>query len=176
MIVSLIAAMSKNKVIGKNNSIPWNVKGEQKLFKYFTTGCPIIMGRKTYLSIGRPLPNRTNIVLTRKNLDGHQLINDKLIVFDTISKVIDKYNNTDQEIFIIGGGQIYERFIHLSDRIYLTTIDMNTDGDTFFPDFNKSDYPYQLSKNIESNLNYNFTIYQKEESIKLKEKFKGLEL
>lgn len=131
--ISLIAAISKNNVLGKDNKIPWYLPEDLKRFKQLTTNHPIIMGRKTYQSIGRPLPNRTNIVITRdhnfKAIEG-------IIVVDAIEKALEKAKQIEtQEIFIIGGGEIYNQSINLADKLYLTVIDKEIEGDVYFPDY-----------------------------------------
>ena len=119
MIISLIAALSKNRVIGKNNDLPWHLPDDMKYFMQTTKGHHVILGRKNYDSLPkkfRPLPNRTNIVVTHQK--------------DFI----------EQEAFIIGGAEIYNLALPLSQRLYLTEIDAVIDGDTFFPEFKKEDW------------------------------------
>ena len=134
MKISMIAAMGKNRVIGFNNEMPWHLPADLQWFKKTTLGCPIIMGRKTYDSIGRPLPGRLNIILSRnKNLfiEGclvAQSLGDAL-------KLAQKEKNDQDEIFITGGAHLYNRFIADADRLYLTLIDEEFEGDTFFPDY-----------------------------------------
>lgn len=126
-MITLIAACSKNRVIGKDNKLIWNVPGDLKRFKELTTGNPILMGRKTFESIGRPLPKRTNIVVTRDN----NWSKEGVIVYNNIEDVISEYSNAN--LFIIGGGEIYSRLLNIADKIELTLIDKEFDGDTYFP-------------------------------------------
>ncbi len=132
--VSCIAAIGKNRVIGKGNTLLWHIPEDLKRFKMLTLGHPVIMGRKTFDSIvamlGKPLPGRTNIVVTRNNewkFDGVEVAHS---LEEALSKA--KELNT-QEVFVIGGAQIYEQALPFTDRLYLTLIDDTKDGDVFFP-------------------------------------------
>lgn len=146
-IISLIAVLSKkNRAIGAKNTLLWKIEGDLPRFKAITTGHPIIMGRLTYESIGRPLPNRKNIVISRTGNIENQ---DSLTVVDTIEKAFEEANKekTD-EIFVIGGGKIYKDTIHLANRLYLTLVDDEPEADTYFPDYSefnkvikKEEYP-----------------------------------
>jgi dihydrofolate reductase len=130
MIVSMIAAMAKDRVIGLNGLMPWHLPADLAHFKRSTMGCPVIMGRKTYDSIGRPLPGRENIVLSRSNslqLEG-------CVVVNTLESALSKLKDSS-EVFIIGGQQLYQQALPLADRLYLTHIGAEFEGDTFFPDY-----------------------------------------
>nr|AIA18785.1 Dihydrofolate reductase [uncultured bacterium] len=137
MIISLIAAVSKNLVIGKNNDLPWNLPDDMKFFMNTTKGHHCIMGRKNYESIPekfRPLPNRTNIVVTRQK-DFHA---PNCIVVNSIDEALAiPRKNKETEAFIIGGAEIYRYAMEQTDRMYLTEIDAIIDGDTHFPSFDK---------------------------------------
>jgi len=129
-IISIIVAMAKNRVIGKDNDMPWGrLPVDLKHFKKITSGHPIIMGRKTFESIGRPLPNRRNIVLSSQDIkiDGCE-------VFPSLEEAINALNN-EEEIFIIGGGYVYKQALPLANKLYLTYIDLEIQGDTFFPEY-----------------------------------------
>jgi dihydrofolate reductase len=130
----MIAAMGKNRVIGKNNDMPWHLPADLQHFKKTTLGCPIIMGRKTYDSIGRPLPGRLNIILSRNEnltIEGCSVVN-------SLESAINLAKETDaSEIFITGGAHLYDKFLENADRLYLTLIDENFEGDTYFPDYNR---------------------------------------
>ena len=135
MIISMIAAMAKNRVIGLDNDMPWHLPADLKHFKQTTLGKPVIMGRKTYESIGKALPGRLNIVVTR---DTHYQLDDAVVV-NTCEQAIDAAKNHvsgAQEVMIIGGGTIYQHFLPLCERLYLTQIDLEVEGDTYFPDYN----------------------------------------
>ena len=126
-----IAAMSLNRVIGVGNKIPWHLPEDFKWFKKMTTGQVIVMGRKTYESIGKPLPNRTTIVLSRSHLDipGVRTLED-LKQLDALEAEF-----VGREIFICGGAQVYEQALPLCSDLYLTLVKQNVEGDSFFPAF-----------------------------------------
>jgi len=131
-IISIMVAMAKNRVIGKDNEMPWHLPADLKHFKEVTLGKPIIMGRKTYESIGRPLPGRKNIVMSHNTdytLEG----------CDTVTSLEDalKLVSDVEEVMIIGGGYLYEQTISQADKLYLTFIDLDVDGDTKFPEYEK---------------------------------------
>jgi dihydrofolate reductase len=128
-MISLIAAVSENGVIGVDNKLPWYIPEDLKRFKELTSGKTVIMGRKTYDSIGKPLPNRLNIVVSR-NKDLHI---DGCLVVDSIVNAIRKAG-TDKDIFIIGGGEIYKKSVRFARRIYLTKVHETVEGDTTFPE------------------------------------------
>ena len=120
--------------IGKANTLIWRLPDDLKRFKKLTTGHPIIMGRKTYESIGRPLPERTNIVTTR---DATLEIPGCIVTRSAIEAIEKAKEVEREEIFIIGGAQIYKESLFLADRLYVTKVDMDVDGDTFFPEYSK---------------------------------------
>ncbi|MBL7058631.1 dihydrofolate reductase [Patescibacteria group bacterium] len=131
--ISIICAMAEsNRAIGKENQLLWHISDDLKNFKRLTSGHPIIMGQKTYESIGKPLPNRTNIVLTK----DYKLEIEGCVVAFSIEDAINKAQDVDsEEIFIIGGGQVYQQTIGLADKLYLTLIEGDFEADTFFPDY-----------------------------------------
>ena len=167
MIVSLIVATPTNLAIGKNNQLIWDLPKDMKFFMETTTGHPVIMGRKNYESIPekyRPLKNRLNVIITRnKNYkaDGCIVVNNILDSLKALS--IKNY----EEVFVIGGGEIYKRFLenNLIDRMYITHIDESFDGDTFFPkvDYNKWDGKTIMNhtKDKENPHNFRVTVYEK---------------
>jgi len=136
VLVSIIAAMARNRVIGKDGKMPWHLPGDLKRFKKLTTGHIVIMGRKTYESIGKPLPNRTNIVVTGKaDYDVSQaVVVHSLETAISRARQISECHGPPKEIFIIGGAKIYEQTMDFADRIYLTHIDAIFEGDTYFPE------------------------------------------
>ena len=147
MKISMIAAMGKNRVIGLNNQMPWHLPADLQWFKKTTLGCPIIMGRKTYDSIGRPLPGRLNIILSRNK----NLLIDGCSVVDSLEDALilaKKENNEQNEIFITGGAHLYNHFITDADRLYLTLIDEVFEGDTYFPDYTQ--YNWEEVNRIEN--------------------------
>ena len=129
-MIKIIVATSKNKVIGNNNELIWKLSSDLKRFKELTTGHPVVMGRKTYESIGKPLPNRRNIIITR-NLEY------EVNGCEVVSSLEEALLITNNDCFIIGGGEIYNQSIELADRIYLTLVHKEFEGDTRFPELGK---------------------------------------
>jgi len=146
MIISLIAALSENRVIGKNNDLPWHLPDDMKYFMQTTKGHHVIMGRKNYDSIPekfRPLPNRTNIVVTRQiNFQAPGCL-----VVHSIEKGLEvARQKSETEVFIIGGSEIYNQGFMIANRLYLTEIQAHIEGDTYFPEFDKSQWK-EVSRN-----------------------------
>lgn len=130
MKISMIAAMANNRVIGADNDMPWHMPADLKHFKSVTMGKPIIMGRKTYESIGRALPGRLNVVISSKpdaRFDGAISVTSVEDAIKAVGQV--------EEVMIIGGGTIYQTCLASANRLYLTFIDLDVDGDTYFPDY-----------------------------------------
>tara|TARA_B110000495_G_C22577384_1_gene347101 strand:- start:84 stop:566 length:483 start_codon:yes stop_codon:yes gene_type:complete len=131
MTISIIVAMTKNKVIGKDNEMPWHLSDDLKNFKKLTLGKTVIMGRLTYDSIGRPLPNRKNIVLSRS-------LKDKQVnVLSSVEEALD-ITSSEEEVFIIGGQDIYLQTIKKATKLYITMINSEIEGDKFFPNIDLS--------------------------------------
>jgi dihydrofolate reductase len=130
MKVSMIAAMAEDRVIGLDNQMPWHLPADLQFFKRVTLGKPVIMGRKTYQSIGRPLPGRTNIVLTRDK----ELQIEGVSCVQTVPQALALVQGA-AEVMIIGGATIYQQFLNQANRLYLTFIDLKVAGDTQFPDY-----------------------------------------
>ena len=159
MKISLIAAFAEEGVIGKDGKIPWTLKEDLKHFRNKTEGCSVVMGRKPYESIGRPLPNRLNIVMTR-NPKRQEGIKEVSNTKDAL-KVASSYSD---EIFIIGGEKIYEEFLPLATKMYLTKIDIKVNGDTFFPSWNKNEWKElskQDKKDVDQGIEYWFLEYER---------------
>lgn len=140
MKISMIAAMSQNRVIGKNNDIPWNLPDDFRFFKETTRHHHVIMGRKNYESLPpkyKPLPDRTNIIITRQSeypVDG-------AIVVGSLEESLELAKNAgESEAFIIGGGEIYKLGLDIAETIYLTEIDAQIEGDVYFPEFDKNSW------------------------------------
>lgn len=135
-MISIIVAIGSNNVIGKNGALPWHLPEDLKRFKQLTMGHPIIMGRKTHESIGKPLPGRVNIVITRQK--GYTAPGCE--VFSSFEEAVAKYK--DQDPFVIGGAEIYRVALPLADRLYITEVHPNAKtgegGDVFFPDFDRT--------------------------------------
>lgn len=135
--ISAIVAMSENRVIGNGNHLPWHLPADLKHFKTLTTGHPILMGRKTYESIGRPLPNRTNIIMTRDT----SFQAPGCIVVTSIEKALAHATDIGRnEIFIIGGAEIYKQLLPKISRLYMTVVHAKLDGDAFFPELNFAEW------------------------------------
>lgn len=134
MIISLIAAIGKNNELGKSNQLLWQLPDDLKHFKELTSERAVIMGRKTFESIGRTLPNRTNIIITT---NPNFVVNGAIIVSSLTQALEKAKEDTDGEVFIIGGGMIYAEALPIADRLYLTHVDTEfPDADTFFPEVN----------------------------------------
>lgn len=129
MVVSLIVAVAGNGAIGKDNQLLWRLPDDLKRFKQLTMGKPMIMGRKTFQSIGRPLPGRTSIVITRSSTNGFEGVSEVNSVNEALKVAVQ--TGTD-EVFVIGGGEVYQLFLPLADRIYLTIVDTTPEGDAYF--------------------------------------------
>lgn len=165
MIISMIAALSKNHVIGKNNDLPWKLPDDMKFFMEKTKGHHAIMGRKNYDSIPqkfKPLPHRTNIVVTRqKNFKAPGCI-----IVDSLEKGLSiARENHEHETFIIGGAEIYKLGLPHANRLYLTEIDAEIQGDTFFPDFERDQWMETSRQHHDKDerhaYSFDFVIYEK---------------
>ncbi|MGY5451955.1 type 3 dihydrofolate reductase [Agarivorans sp. MS3-6] len=130
MKVAMIAAMAEQRVIGKDNQMPWHLPADLKHFKAVTMGKPVIMGRLTYESIGRPLPGRLNIVISR----NPELLIDGVTVVNSVDAALALVPD-EAEVMIIGGANIYQQCLHLAEVLYLTFIDKQVEGDAHFPDY-----------------------------------------
>ncbi len=131
-MTTIIVAMTRARVIGRGNKLPWKIKEEMQHFKQTTTGGVVIMGRKTFESIGRPLPNRFNIVVSR-SMEPREGIE----VARSVEEAIEKAKKHNLEIFIIGGAEIYRQALPMADKIMVSLIKTNYDGDTYFPEIGK---------------------------------------
>lgn len=155
MIISLIVAITQNDVIGNKGQIPWRLPAEQAIFKQTTMGHPIIMGRRTHESIGRPLPGRTNIVITRQK--NYQVAG--CIVAGSVEQAIREAERAEggEKVFIIGGEEIYKQAMPMVDRIYLTRVHADLKGDTFFK-FDESEWQEiaREAHNADDNNQYNY--------------------
>lgn len=146
MKISMIAAMAHQRIIGKDQKMPWYLPADLAFFKKTTMGSPILMGRKTYESIGRPLPGRLNLVVTRNpalKIEGCEVVTS----LDEAMAVAKEKSSESNEVFITGGSHLYESFLDKADRLYLTMIDADLEGDTYFPDYMQ--YKWQEVERIE---------------------------
>jgi len=135
-MLSIIVAVDENNAIGKENKLLWHITEDLKHFKVITDGHPVIMGRKTFESIGKALPNRTNIIVTHNN----QYLVPGCIIASSVEKAIVLASEIDDEQFIIGGASIYEKTVRLADIIYLTVVHKRYDADTFFPEIRENEW------------------------------------
>lgn len=160
MFYSAIVAMSQNRVIGKNNRIPWHLPDDLRYFKKVTSGHSIVMGRKTFESIGRPLPHRENIVISRQR----KLVSQQGVqLFHSVNEVT-QYCSTkgeNEEVFVIGGAEIYRTFFPKLHRIYLTLIHHHFDGDTFFPAFENENFSEIWREDHAEPLPYSFLVFER---------------
>jgi len=156
MKIILIAAMAKNRVIGKGNAIPWHIPGEQQRFKGMTMGHTLIMGRKTFESIGRPLPGRKTIVVSR----NPEYRAPGCFVAQSLTAAI-ALCPKEETIFIAGGGQIYQEALPLAESIYLTVLDREVVGDILFPEFDPDQFRTISTERVESTEPYTFTIFSR---------------
>lgn len=138
MKISIIAAIGRNRELGKDNKLLWHIPEDLERFKVITTGHAVIMGRKTFESLEKPLPRRLNIIITRDQ--EYQLPRGaaKVMLAGSLEHAIEAARSTgDTEVFIIGGGQVYQQALPLADKLYLTIVDAAFDADTFFPDYSQ---------------------------------------
>lgn len=161
MIISMIAAMANNRIIGKDNDMPWHLPADLKHFKAVTLGKPVIMGRRTYESIGRLLPGRVNIIITR----NPEYAIEGAIMAESPEKALSLAGDVE-EVMVIGGGKIYSDFLTRADRLYLTHIDLDVEGDTQFPDY-QAVADWEVLESISfspdelNQYHYRFVIYNK---------------
>ncbi|WP_435357269.1 dihydrofolate reductase [Emticicia sp. SJ17W-69] len=162
-MISIIVAKTSNSVIGKDNQLLWRLSADLKQFRILTTGHAVIMGRKTFESIGKALPNRTNIVISRqKNLD----LPIGVFQAESLEKAIEMAKNAEgnEEIFIIGGGNVYQQALDITDKIYLTEVQANMGGDAFFPELDKKKWKEisRVSHNKDEKNEYDFEFVELE--------------
>jgi dihydrofolate reductase len=158
-MISYIVAMDKNRTIGKDNQLPWHLPADLKFFKRVTMGHPIIMGRKTYESIGKPLPGRENIVVTR----NQEYMLEGCTVIHSVEALIKFAEEKKEEVFVIGGAELFKATFSNADRLYITMIEH--EGDTFFPEFKESDWKLVSQekgpKDEKNPYDYSFNIYER---------------
>ena len=160
MIISLIAALDKNRVIGKNNRLPWHLPQDLARFKALTRGHAIVMGRKTYESIGKALPGRVNIVVST----NESFSAPGCIVAGSLQTAIEISKN-ETEIFVIGGANLFAQALPFADKLYLTVIDHSFEGDAFFPEFDQKTWQevsrMDFSASSEALWPFSFLLYEK---------------
>ena len=162
-MISLIVAFAKNNVIGKDGKIPWNIEGEQSRFKELTTNNIVIMGRKTfeeiYQKLQKPLPNRINIVISKtKKYDF-----ENCFTFDSLDAALDfcKKKFPQKDIFISGGAALYQKALPIVEKMYITEIDLEVPGDTFFPKFLEENFTCEEEIPVKSNINFVYKTYRR---------------
>ena len=156
MMVSLIWAMSRNRVIGRNNRLPWKLPRDSAFFRTITMGKPVIMGRRTFESVGRPLPGRTNIVLTRSGFahDSARIVPD----LDAALEMAESQCLIDgiEECFVVGGANIYALALPHADRLYETLIDADIEGDTYFPPYDAAQFTLVAKEDFDADEEHAF--------------------
>lgn len=165
--LTIVAAIASNRALGKNNQLLWHIPNDLQFFKKTTQGHPIIMGRKTYDSIGRPLPKRLNIVISRQldlSIDGCIVVPSLKTAIELASHMEHQPQDIDPEIFIIGGGQIYEHALPLVDRMVLTEVKQDYEADAFFPNYDPQQWQAvwrEAHHDETSGLDYEFIDYRR---------------
>lgn len=154
---TIIAAIGKNRELGRDNKLLWSLKGDLKFFKEKTTNHTIIMGRRTFESLGRLLPNRKHIVISSSNN-----FPEEVDVYNNIDDLLLHYKDTKEELFIIGGAKIYSEFINYATKMYLTLVDGEFNADVYFPMFDEDKWTKKvLCENEENGLKYKHILYEK---------------
>jgi len=161
MQLSIIVAMNKHQVIGKDEALPWHISSDLKNFKRITMGKPILMGRKTHESIGKPLPGRENIILTA----NQDYLSEGCIVKNTLDEAL-LYCEEAPEVMVIGGATLYEQIINKAEKLYITeVIDTNIDGNIFFPEYDRSQWLEISRDSFKADENneyaYSFTVLER---------------
>lgn len=154
-MLSLIVAYSQNRVIGNMGIIPWKIKGEQKRFKELTIGNVVVMGRKSFEEIGKPLPNRTTIVVSRTKMYEAE----NCITVSSLQEAIEAAGESD--IYISGGAGLYEEVLPLVDKMYITLVEKKIQGDTFFPEFKEEDFIKTFEERYEGEIPYSYLTYER---------------
>lgn len=156
-MISIIAAVGQNNELGKDNALIWNLPNDLKFFKKMTINHPVIMGKHTFNSIGHPLPNRYNIVISTslEASEGVEVVRD-------FESILDRFLNSPEEVFIIGGSSLYHFFTPYASKIYLTEIEATAEADVYFPEFDKSSYDARIIDEDEENgIKYKHILYKR---------------
>lgn len=158
MNISIIACVGKNLELGKNNDLIWHLPNDLKFFKETTIGKTVIMGRRTYMSLPKKLPKRRNIVLMLKEEEKIPDVD----IFNDIPSILEDVKKSNEEVFVIGGASIYKQFLPYANRLYLTEVDLESDADVFFPNFDKSKYKRTILKeNKDDDIIYKHVLYER---------------
>ena len=158
-MIALIVAYAKNRVIGNKGCIPWRIKGEQKRFKELTTGNVVIMGRRSYEEIGRPLPNRTTIVVS----NTRKFEAENCMTAGSLAEALEMAG--DRDVFISGGARLYEEAIPLVEKMFITEIDAVIEGDTYFPEFDQKQYVKEVNEEHDGEIPYTYVTYTRKPRI-----------
>jgi dihydrofolate reductase len=158
-------AMGRNRVIGSGGDIPWRLPADWAYLKATTMGHPILMGRKTYESIGKPLPGRTNIILTKNETFAPE----GCVIVHSFGEAVGRYGSVNDELFVLGGAGIYKLALPYADRLYATLIDREFAGDTFFPEIDLSKWEIvsrrQGTRDEKNPYDYEFVVYERKEGV-----------
>lgn len=157
MKLILIVAVGKNNEIGKDNNLIWHIKEDLQFFKNMTINQKILMGKNTFLSFPKPLKDRKHIVIST----SLELEDKSIEVFRSIDEFLSVYKDTEEEIYVIGGASIYKAFLPLCEELYITEIDNSFDADTYFPEFDKSEYDKEELSSFEEPYKYKHMLYKK---------------
>ena len=168
MVISLIAAVSENNVIGKGGKLPWHLPADMKYFKNTTWALPVIMGRKTFESFPKALQGRTNIVVTRQADYSAQ----NVMIAGNVDEAIEKATTLKtEEIFVIGGGEIYKKVWDMANRLYITRVHTIVDGDAFFPEMNEQQWQLISKKDFKKDdkhaFDYSFEIWERKTNVQI---------
>ncbi len=158
-MIALIVAYASNRVIGNKGYIPWKIKGEQKRFKELTTGNVVVMGRRSFEEIGHPLPGRTNIIVS--NTVNYQ--SENCYTVSSLQEAI--VSAPDRDIYISGGAGLYKQAINLVDKMFITEINQDVEGDTFFPYFDKNMFECELIETFTGDIPYSYVTYTRKVKI-----------
>ncbi len=158
-MIGLIVAYAHNRVIGDKGRIPWRIKGEQRRFKELTTGNVVIMGRRSYDEIGHPLPNRFTIVVS----STAKYEAENCVTVPSVKEAIEyaKKNRPDENIYLSGGAGIYKEGLPYAEKLFITEVDLDVEGDTFFPEFDKSLYTRKVDERVDGEIPYAYVTYTK---------------
>lgn len=154
-MIAIVAAYDLGRVIGKDGRIPWNIDGEKSRFRELTTGNVVVMGRRTYEEIGRPLPNRETIVVSNTQVYGGPMCR----TASSLSEAIEMAG--DRDIYIAGGARLYEEALPLADRLYITEIGAQFEGDTYFPAYDKDMYERVVCEHVDGTIPYTYVTLHK---------------
>lgn len=157
MVMSMVVAMAENRVIGNKGDIPWRIPGEQKIFRRLTVGRNLILGRKTHESIGRLLPDRTTIIVTRQK--GYEVPGAHVV--HSLQEALALANRLGGDIVIGGGGELYKETLALADKIYLTIIHAEFEGDAFFPELPPGLFREVSTEEVDAEIPYTFAVYER---------------